>query len=154
MCAADAVTTAVVYRIKNCCCDIRTNVSTCNSGGTGRSYNPELFCRDDRMVWVTGLTEVRRGRKMEEWGMDALEEVFGVRYNDFGSTLRRSDIGPTLPNICYFMPIYLFIGTVTQFHTRRDVMRGLSDARTAVGERIFAERQVLESVIELFDCRN
>ena len=68
-------------------------VSTQQTGGTGRPYDPELFCRDDRMVWVTGLIEVRRGRKMEEWGMDALEEVFGVRYNDFGSTLKRSDIG-------------------------------------------------------------
>ena len=76
---------------------------------------------------------------MEEWGMDALEEVFGVRYNDFGSTLKRSDIGHDLPNICYFMPIYLFIGTVTQFHARRDVLMDLSDARTAVGKRIFAD---------------
>ena len=38
--------------------------STGNVGGTGRSYDPALFCMPDRMVWVTGLTDVRRGRVM------------------------------------------------------------------------------------------
>ena len=46
-------------------------VGTQQTGGAARSYDPELFCRDDRVVWVTGLTEVRRGRQVEDWGMDA-----------------------------------------------------------------------------------
>ena len=52
-------------------------ISTNNTGGTGRSYDSALFCLADRMVWITGLTDVYRGRIAEDWGMDALEEVFG-----------------------------------------------------------------------------
>ena len=73
--------------------------STRAIGGSGRSYDQELFCRDDRMVWVKGLTELERGREMENWGMKAVKEVFGFMYNDIPSTLYRKDIGPETSNV-------------------------------------------------------
>ena len=61
--------------------------STRAVGGSGRTYDQSLFCRDDRLVWVTGLTERDRGREMENWGMKAVEEIFGFMYNDVWSGL-------------------------------------------------------------------
>ena len=54
------------------------------------NYDPTLFCLAGRMVCVTGLTDCDRGRDMEDWSMDVLEEVFGRKYNDLHSSLHRT----------------------------------------------------------------
>ena len=75
------------------------------------------------MVWITGLTDVYRGRIAEDWGMDALEEVFGVRLNRHPSSLRHTDIGVDKPNVCYMMPVYEYLGTSAQFQEERQRLR-------------------------------
>ena len=113
--------------------------STNNTGGTGRSYDSALFCHADRMVWAQNLTNVYKGREVGDRGMGALEEVFGVRYNDLHSNLRRNDIGVDKPNSCYMMPMYKFLGTTEEFQAKRAALKSISNERTHTGSRHYAD---------------
>ena len=113
--------------------------STNNIGGTGRSYDPALFCLADRRVWITGLTDVSRGRIAEDWGMDALEEVFGLRLSRHPSSLRRVDIGVDKPNVCYMMPVYEYLGTAAEFQEERQRLRVISSQNTKIGSKRYVD---------------
>ena len=76
---------------------------------------------------------------MENWGMKAVEQVFGFKYNDFPSTLHRKDIGPGKPNVCYFMPVRSFEGSPYEFQEQRATLKEESNKRTGVGKRIYAD---------------
>ena len=133
----------VLPELLNAYCGIGMEIcwllSTNNTGGTGRSYDSALFCLADRMVWITGLTDVYRGRIAEDWGMDALEEVFGVRLNRHPSSLRRTDIGVDKPNVCYMMPVYEYLGTSAQFQEERQRLRVISSKNTQLGSKSYAD---------------
>ena len=104
--------------------------STRAVGGSGRTYDQSLFCRDDRMVWAKGMTERDRGREMENWGMQAVKEVFGFMYNDLWSNLHQKDIRPKKPNVCYLMPVRFFADSPLEFSLAKADLKIQSNNRT------------------------
>ena len=106
---------------------------------TSRGYAPELFCKQDRMVWAIGMTDSDDARKMENWGMQAIREVFGWSAQRDASSVEDKNIGPQKPNCCYFMPVYQFHGTERQFRERRLALSKECEERTNCGKRCFAD---------------
>ena len=71
---------------------------------------------------------------MEDWGMQAVKEVFGWSPQRDHSSVEDRNIGTKKPNCCYFMPIYQFHGTERQFRERRVVLTKEAKKRTNVGK--------------------
>ena len=70
---------------------------------------------------------------MENWGMEAVKEVFGFMYNDIPSTLHKNDIGPQKSNVCYLMPVRFFAGDPDEFQIVRTDLIKESNKRTVFG---------------------
>ena len=81
--------------------------TTTQRSSTGRSYDPVLFCKCDRMVWAVGMTDSDHARKMEIWGMEAARQVFNWSPQRDHSSVEDKHIGPNKQNCCYFMPVYM-----------------------------------------------
>ena len=109
------------------------------SSGRRRTYDQSRFCRDDWMVWIKGLNERDRGRKMENWRMKAVEEVFGFMYNDNPSSFQRKDIGPEKPNVCYLMPDRFFTGSLLEFSIVKADLEKQSKKRSRVDQRGYGD---------------
>ena len=76
---------------------------------------------------------------MENWGMEAVKEVFGFMYNENPSTLHRKDIGPEKPNVCYLMPVCFFTGSPLEFSIVKADLEKQSNKRSRVGQRSYAD---------------
>ena len=106
---------------------------------TARGYDPELFCKHDRMVWAVGMTDSDGARQMENWGMKAVREVFSWSPQRDASSVEDRNIGPQKPNCCYFMPVYQSHGTERQFRERRAALTKDCKERRNTGKRCFAD---------------
>ena len=76
---------------------------------------------------------------MENWGMEAVRQIFGFSYNDNCSTLNEKDIGPDKSNVCYLMPVRFFAGDPDEFLIARSDLKKESHKRTQFGNWPFAD---------------